>query len=343
MEALVKFKNDPYEVKIMERDIPDPCAGQVRIRVRFVGICGTDIHLYKEDGGYQSNPPVTLGHEFSGVVDAVGEGVDHSFFGKRVVSETYFTTCGHCFFCQSGHKNLCPDRKSIGSGADGAMAEYVIVPAQNLHIIPDNVSLEEAAMTEPLACCAQAVLEKSCIKAGDGVLITGPGAIGLMCLQLAAISGARVVVAGMRKDAKRLQLALDLGAEQVVYTDEDGAMEQLQNLFAPHGADLVYECSGSGAAINMALDIIRKGGTYVQVGLTGKAPTLDINKITLKELEVAGTFAQKTQWWVRSLELLACKKVKLEPIISDIIPLKKWQEAFSKYERGDGLKFLLVP
>ncbi|MHB1314664.1 MAG: zinc-dependent alcohol dehydrogenase [Christensenellales bacterium] len=343
MKALVKYETGPYKVKMMDREIPAPGFGQVRIIVRYVGICGTDIHLYKDDGGYKSNPPVTLGHEFSGVVDAVGEGVDPSYIGGKVVSETYYITCGSCFYCQSGHKNLCPDRQSIGSGVDGAMAEYVIVPVLNIHLIPDNVSLQEAAMMEPLACCVQAVLEKGGIRAGDRVLVTGPGAIGLMCLQIAAIAGARVVVAGMKKDAKRLQLALTLGAERVVYSDDEGAKDLLRSLFAPHGADVVFECSGAGAAINMALEAVRKGGRYVQVGLTGRPTTLDMNRITLKELDVAGTFAQKTVWWVRSLELLSHKKVDLESIISDIRPFEQWQEAFDLYERGEGLKFLLVP
>ena len=343
MKAIVKYESGPYKVKVMNRSIPMPSFGQVRIKVQYAGICGTDIHIYKEDGGYKSNPPVTLGHEFSGIVDAVGEGVEGSLLGKKVISETYFVTCGNCFYCQSGRKNLCPQRLSVGSGVDGAMAEYVVVPVKNIHFIPENVTLKEAAMTEPLACCVQAVLEKGCIKAGDMVLITGPGAIGLMCLQLAVVSGARVIMAGMKKDKKRLQLAMELGAEKVVYSDEEGAVELLRGSLGKFGADIAFECSGSGAAINMVLDLVRKGGRYVQVGLTGKPTTLDMNKITLNEIDVAGTFAQKTIWWIRALELLSNKKVRLEPLISDVRPLEQWEEAFELYEKGEGLKFLLVP
>jgi len=341
MKALVKYESGPQKVKIMERQVPNPAPGQVRIKVSYSGICGTDIHILKDDGGYKTNPPVTLGHEFSGIVDQVGEGVDPCLVGKRVVSETYYITCGHCLYCQTGRKNLCPDRKSIGSGVDGAMAEYIVVPAKNLHIIPDNVGLREAAMTEPLACCAQAVLEKGNITAGDRILITGPGAIGLMCLQLAVLCGGRVTVVGRKCDEERLQLAKELGADFVAYSDDENAEEKIKATFAEFGADVVFECSGAPSAINMALNIIRKGGRYVQVGLTGQATTLDMNLITLKELDVFGTFAQKTVWWKRSLDLVEKGKIQLRPLISKIVPLERWQEAFELYSKGVGLKYLL--
>jgi L-iditol 2-dehydrogenase len=342
MKALVKYEAGPRKVKIMEREIPVPVAGQVRVKVCYSGICGTDIHILKDDGGYKTNPPVTLGHEFSGIVDQVGEGVDPGLIGKRVVSETYYITCGNCFYCQTGHKNLCADRKSIGSGVDGAMAEYLVVPAQNLHLIPDRVGLREAALTEPLACCAQAVLEKINIKAGDKILITGPGAIGLMCLQLAVLCGGRVIMAGMKADETRLQLAKNLGAAEVFYSDAENAEAKLKAAFGEFGADIVLECSGAGPAINMALQVIRKGGQYAQVGLTGRPTTLDMNLITLKELSVLGTFAQKTVWWTRSLELVEQGQINLEALISKVMALENWEEAFEFYMKGAGLKYLLT-
>lgn len=342
MKALVKYEAGPQKVKLMEREVPNPAHGQVRIKVCYSGICGTDIHIFNDDGGYKTNPPVTLGHEFSGIVDKAGEGVDECIIHKRVISETYYYTCGTCFYCESGHKNLCPHRKSIGSGVDGAMAEYIVVPAKNLHIIPDNISLMEAAMTEPLACCAQAVLEKGNISAGDKVLITGPGAIGLMCLQLALLSGGRVIVMGMKCDEERLQLAKKLGAELTIYSDGENAEEQIRGAFGEFGADIIFECSGSVSAINLALNAVRKGGRYIQVGLTGRLTTLDMNLITLKELEILGTFAQKTIWWKRSLELVHKGKIHLEPLISKVVQVENWQEAFEQYSRGIGLKYMLL-
>ncbi len=342
MQALVKYAKGSGNVKVMDREMPEPKAGQVRVKVHYAGICGTDIHMYKDDGGYAYNPPVTLGHEFSGIVDAVGEGVDASLIGKAVVSETYFITCGHCFFCVTGKKNLCPERKSIGSGVDGAMAEYVVVPYSNIHLVPEGVSLKEAAMTEPLACCCQGVLEMADITPGEHVLLSGPGAIGLMCLQFAVLCGGRVVVTGLHADEERLQLALKLGAEAIVYSDDPDAKEQLKAKFAPHGADVVLECSGAGPAVLTGIEMIRKGGRYVQVGLTGRPTTLNMNDITLKELTVKGTFAQKPVWWTRSLELLAAKKIQVLPLISDVDPLTDWEKAFEGVIKGEGLKHMLT-
>ncbi len=340
MKAVVNYESGEKKVRLMDVAVPEAAPGQVRIQVAYCGICGTDIHIYNGDGGYPTNPPVTLGHELSGTVESVGEGVDPSWIGEKVVSETYYHTCGTCFYCQSGHKNLCPEKKSIGSAVNGAMTEFVVVPEKNLHRIPEGVSLKEAAMTEPLACCAQAVLEFAAIRPGDTVLLTGPGAIGLMCLQFAVACGGNVIVAGTKEDRDRLALAKELGACEVVYSDQPDAGRQIAALSAPFGPDVVLECSGAVPAIAMDLDVIRKGGRYVQVGLTGRPVTFDMNLITLKELTVQGTYAQKTQWWSRSLELMSQKKIKLEPLITDVFPLEKWEEAFDSYIRKDGIKYL---
>lgn len=341
MKAVVNYESGKKKVRLEERNKPEPKEGQVRIRVAYCGICGTDLHIYDGDGGYPTNPPVIMGHELSGAVDAVGEGVDPSWTGRRVVSETYYYTCGHCMYCQTGHKNLCPDKKSIGSWVDGAMAEYVVVPVKNLHLIPEKVSFKEAAMTEPLACCAQGVYEFGGITPGDKVLVTGPGAIGLMCMQLAIAAGGIVSIAGMTADKERLELAKELGASEIIYTDKPDAEEEIAKLFAPFGPDIVFDCSGAGPAINLGLKVIRKGGRYVQVGLTGRPTTLDMNLITLKELSVFGTYAQKTKWWSCALKLMELGKIKLEPIISHVYPLEKWEDAFESSIRKEGLKHML--
>ncbi|MCI9297359.1 MAG: alcohol dehydrogenase catalytic domain-containing protein [Lachnospiraceae bacterium] len=341
MKAIINYENGSRKVSYMEADTPEPAAGQVRIKVAYCGICGTDLHIFEGDGGYPTKPPVILGHEVSGVVEAVGEGADPSWLGKRVVSETYYHTCGRCMYCRSGHGNLCPEKKSIGSAVNGGMAEYVIVPEKNLHPIPEGISLREAAMTEPLACCVQGVLEFGNICPGDRVLITGPGAIGLMCLQVAVSAGAVVIVAGTAVDKERLELAKELGAAETVYSDRPDAGEKIAAFCAPFGADIVFDCSGAGAAINMGLHVIRKGGRYVQVGLTGKPVELDMNLITLKELSVMGTYAQKPQWWVKALDLVERGEVKLEPLISDVYPLEEWKKAFDGYRHKTGFKYLL--
>ncbi|MCD8084574.1 MAG: zinc-binding dehydrogenase [Clostridiales bacterium] len=342
MKAVVNYENGAEKVRLMDMPVPVPAEGQVRIRVAYCGICGTDLHIYGGDGGYPTKPPVILGHELSGTVEEIGPGVDPGLLGQKVVSETYYHTCGHCIYCQTGHKNLCPEKRSIGSAVNGAMAEYVVVPATNLHPIPEGVSLKEAAMTEPLACCAQGVLEFGGIKPGDKVLITGPGVIGLMCLQLAIAAGGSVTMAGTAVDEERMEMAKRLGAEAVLYTDRPDAEEEIARQFPPFGPDVVLDCSGAGPAIALGLKVIRKGGRYVQVGLTGRPTTFDMNLITLKELSVYGTYAQKTRWWVAALELMRQGRIQLAPLISHTYPLERWEEAFRGCINKIGFKYLLV-
>ncbi len=340
MKALVKYEDGSRKLKLMVRPKPNAAAGQAVVRVRYAGICGTDIHIFLDDGGYHTNPPVILGHEFSGVVDSVGDGVCQDLIGKRVISETYFHTCGHCRFCESGYPNLCSERLSIGSGVDGAMAEWVVVPAHKLHVLPQEIDMAEAAMVEPLACCTQAVLEKGNLRAGDRVLITGPGAIGMMCAELALACGAEVTLAGMHADAHKLEVARQLGVQHTVFSDDADAEAQILEKTQGDGADIVFECSGAGAAIAIALRAVRKGGRMVQVGLSGKPVALNMNLIVMKDLSVIGTFAQKPIWWTRAIELLRQKQLNLNRLISGIYPLEHWEEAFDAYRSCEGFKYL---
>jgi len=314
-------------------------SGQVRVKVACAGICGTDIHLWR-DGGYPSNPPVILGHELSGIIDRVWDTQGCYSPGLRVTTETYFYTCGHCFFCKTGRPNLCEERKSIGSTVDGGFAEYIVVPANNIHRLPDNISFEEGALTEPFACCVQAVLEYSGIQAGDRVLIIGPGTIGLLCLQLVKLVGATSVIVGTKNDTARLEVARKLGADHLYITSDRSYIDKVKSICDDLGPDIVLECSGSQEAIHTGIEIIRKGGTFIQIGLSDKEISVDTNKIALKEIQIKGTFATKWWAWKYALRLMEEKKVNLEPLISGIIELEGWEEAFNKVLRSDGLKYL---
>lgn len=341
MKALVKYEAGSYKVKVMEVKKKEPGADQVRIKVSYAGICGTDVHILKDDGSYSSNPPITLGHELSGIIDMVGENVDSGLIGKRVVSETYYVTCGKCFYCKTGRNNLCAQRKSIGSGVDGAMAECVIVPLKNIHILPDSISQKVAAMTEPFTCCVQAVLEKSKINPKDKVLIAGPGSIGLMCMQVVKLFGAQVTVIGLSSDKERLELAEKLGADTVLYADSKDIGEQIQKECGVNGPDIIFECSGAGSSINLCLEMIRKGGRFVQVGLTGRPTEINMNLVTLKEIELYGTFATKSVWWDKAIDILSEGKVRLEPLISEVTLLDDWDKAFDLAIKGEGFKHML--
>ena len=259
MLGVAKLAPGPGHIDLVERTPADVPAGCVRLAVRAAGICGTDLHI--EAGEYPSVPPVTMGHEVCGTVVETGAGVDAAWDGERVVSETYFSTCGRCRHCRAGRPNLCPERRSIGTHVDGAFAESVVVPAHGLHRVPEALADAAAALCEPLACVCQSLLDPPAIMPGDRVLVVGPGAIGLLAAQVAAAGGAEVEVRGTAQDGPRLALARDLGCETSLAGEDalDG-----------DAYDVTVDCSGAGPGIADALRAARPGGRHVQIGLAGQ-------------------------------------------------------------------------
>src|SRR5262245_34096560 len=192
-------------VELCDIEEPRVQSGQVKIKVQAAGICGTDLHIYKDE--YRSWPPVVLGHEVAGEVAELGDGVTGIEPGVRVTTETYFSYCGQCRYCRSGQNNLCLNRRSIGSGVNGGFTQYVVVPARNIHPLPDNVDFHAGALTEPLACVIHATTTTPTVVPGDIAVIAGPGAIGLLTLQVVKAAGAKVIVLGTSVDEHRLKLA----------------------------------------------------------------------------------------------------------------------------------------
>jgi len=248
------------------KDVPKPSAGpdQVIIKVDSAGICGTDLHIYLDE--FETHPPVTIGHEVAGRIVEIGTDVTGWKEGDRVTTETYFYTCGRCFDCRRGRRNLCLQRRSIGSKQDGAFAEFLLTPAANLIRIPDDLDLESAALTEPLACVVHGVLGTAGVRAGDNVVIAGPGAIGLLALQLSKVAGASVLMIGTDQDLERLKLAEELGADQVINVQEvSNIVESVTDIFGGNCADLVIECSGASAAAKTLTDVARRGARFCQM------------------------------------------------------------------------------
>ena len=342
MKAVMKLATGPGNIGVEDIAEPEPGAGQVLIKVVAAGICGTDLHIYHDE--FKTKPPVVLGHEVSGEVVALGADVAKEILGQRVTTETYFSTCGVCRYCRTGHENLCLERRSIGSAVNGGFTNLVVVPARNVHPLPEGLSFEAGALTEPLACVVHGVLNTPTVKPGDLAVIAGPGAIGLLTLQVVKAAGAKVVMLGTGADAGRLELAKSLGADYTLNVDEDSPKDLIETLSLEGlGADVVYECSGAGPAAQQLLKLVRRLGRYVQVGLFGKGIAWDLDQVCYKELVVTGSNASVPSAWLRALSLLETGAVKTDVLITDKFPVTGWQEAFEKFDTKQGVKLLLTP
>ncbi|TVR87701.1 MAG: alcohol dehydrogenase [Trueperaceae bacterium] len=331
------------EPRLELREVPEPTLrpGHVIIDVAAAGICGTDVHIMHDE--YRSEPPVTLGHEVAGTIAAIGAGVDGWELGQRVVTETYYSVCGRCEHCRTGRPNLCASRRSIGSFEDGGFAPRVRVPATILHALPDDLGFPEAALVEPLACVVRGLLELNDVRAGDRVVITGPGPIGLLALQVAKAAGARVVVLGTAADAARLELAEQLGADGVLTVEAADALDEALAAALGGEPDVAIECSGAAPAAGLLLRLVKKAGRYVQVGLYGAPITLDMDQVCFKELRVSGSFATTPSSWYRALALASSGTVSLEAIVGATFALTDWERAFEAVAGRTPGKVLLVP
>ncbi len=343
MKALLKLQKGEGNVEIQEVGEPKPLANEVMIEVEAAGICGSDVHIYHDDIKIPLRLPVIMGHELSGVVAQVGANVRSIEAGDAVTSETAARVCGVCRYCRTGNYNLCPDRLGLGYWINGAFAKYCVVPEERVHKLPPGVDFSSAALCEPLSCCVHGVIELTGVTSGDVVVVTGPGTIGLLTLQLAKTEGGQVIMCGTSQDKQRLKLAEDLGANFVVNLQEDDPAKIIDDLSRGRGADVVFECSGAPEAASFGLDVVRKQGKYTQIGLFGGPIEIDFEKIAYKEIKLTGSFSQKWTAWELALRLLSQDRVKTKPLISDVLPLTRWKEGFEKHEEKSGVKILMTP
>lgn len=341
MKAVRKIAPGYDNMKLEEVPEPEVSGDLVKIKPEFTGICGSDIHTFK---GEYKNPttPVTLGHEFSGTVVEVGPEVTEYKVGDRVVSETTFTTCGVCRYCQQKDYNLCSYRKGIGTQQDGSYAEYLLAREESVHLIPENVTFEAAALTEPLACCTHAALEKTTIESSDTVLIIGPGPIGLLLAQVVKAQGAKVIMSGITQDRPRLDLGKELGVDIVVDSLKEDLAAIVMEETDGYGADKVFDCSGAAVAVNQALPLTAKKGTFVQVGIFAeKLNKFDQESIIQREIQYVGSRSQKPSSWDLALDLLSKGKVDADKMITKKYDLDHWREAFEAVMAGNEIKVLV--
>jgi alcohol dehydrogenase/L-iditol 2-dehydrogenase len=343
MRALVNYERTPYKVEIREKGEPEIGDDDVLLAVKGVGVCGSDLHQWHASHSWAVNYPVTLGHEFGGIVARAGAKVRGFAEGDRVVSETAASICGQCVYCRTGSYNLCPRRLGFGYGLDGAMADYVRVPARCLHAVPDSVPFEDAAMTEPGCVACNAVMELSRIMPGDTAVVLGPGAIGLMVVQMCRLcSPGKLVLVGTSRDEARLEMGRRLGATHTLLADRDDVTASVLALGDGLGAHLVVDCVGISEALKTCMEIVRPAGQITKVGW-GRSPVgVSLDPIVQKAVTLQGSFSHNYRTWERVLGLMANGQLDLAPM-RRVFPLTEWESAFKTMDSLEIAKSILVP
>jgi L-iditol 2-dehydrogenase len=319
--------------------VPEPQPDEIRIKIYYTGICGTDLHIMRDE--FNCFPPLIIGHEFSGIVDSLGNDVKGFKKGDRVVSMTAAGFCGECEYCRKGLLMLCPEKRGLGSGYNGAFAEYMVMKADRVFLLPKTISMQEAALCEPIACTIRATIERALVKPGDFVYVSGPGAIGQLVAQLAKISGAHISVGGVDKDIERLGLAQELGADKIINVSKEDVGARAAEITGGAMYNVVFECAGTASSAATCLDIVKKTGKYNQVGLFGKSVPFDMDKALFKELDISNSYSAERTSWVILMRILNLNRLKIRPLISKILPLEAWKKGFKMADNKEGYKILL--
>ncbi len=345
MPAVVNFAAEPHSVE--ERDLPIPDIGpeDVLLAVRAVGVCGSDLHQFYGKQSWKVNYPVVLGHEFAGEIARTGRDVRGWGDGDRVVSETAAVIDATSPYTRQGLYNLDPNRLGFGYGVDGAMTEYVKVPARCLHKIPKDLSFEKASLTEPCCVAYNSVCVNSHLRPGDTVAIIGPGPIGLLCALMARLNGAgQLIVIGVPADAKRLEIAKSIGADLTLGAqpgeDVAGAIRAIGDGF---GVDLVIDAAGVSASLKLALDIVRPAGQITKVGWGPQPMNFSLDQLVQKAVTLQGSFSHNWPMWEKVLTLMSTGRLSLDGVLNLVSPLTEWRPAFEAMHAGDVVKAVLVP
>jgi L-iditol 2-dehydrogenase len=345
MKAVVKYGKGKGLVEI--RDIPEPKIkkdDEVLIEVKAVSVCGSDLHIYHDSHPYW--PPVVLGHEFSGVIAEVGKEVKGWKVGDRIVSETRTGSCGVCYMCQSGFPQVCEQKRPYGIGINGAYTKYVAGPARLLHRLPDNIPFEVGAVIEPTAICVTSILERSRLQAGETVVITGPGPIGLISLAVTKAAGAGFVgITGTSSDEGiRLEKAKELGADLTIIVDKENPVQKILEMTNGLGVDVLIESSGSGKAIYQAFEMVRRLGRVCAIGISGKEEVpIPYDRGIFKALRYDFCFSSSWTAWETTIRLISKGVLPIKKIITHKFPLEKWEEAFHLLENLQAAKVILIP
>jgi threonine 3-dehydrogenase len=339
MRALVKAERAEGIRLVRDAAVPEPGVHDVRIKIRKTAICGTDVHIYNWDAWSQKTVPVPMivGHEYVGVVDAVGAEIEAFKPGDRVSGEGHIT-CGFCRNCRAGRRHLCRHTVGVGVNRAGAFAEYLVIPAVNVYKIPDDISDDVAAILDPFGNATHTALSFDLV--GEDVLITGAGPIGCMAAAIARHVGARFVVVTDVNDY-RLELAGRMGATRTVNVAREDLREVMGGLGMKEGFDVGLEMSGNGPGLRQLLDAMNHGGRVALLGIPAGEVAIDWSHVIFKGLQLKGNYGREMfETWYKMVAMLQ-GGLDLSAIITHRLPISEFQAGFDVMRGGRSGKVVL--
>ena len=343
MKALVL--SEYKHLAIEDAPKPQPADDELLIRIRACGICGSDVHGFDGSTGRRI-PPIVMGHEAAGVIEAVGRGVRSFRVGDRVTFDST-VYCGDCFYCRRGQVNLCDRREVIGVSTPlfrrmGAFAEYVTVPERIAYALPDTMPFAHAALIEAASVAVHGA-SLTPLEPGDAAVVVGAGMIGLLTLQAIREAGAeRVFVVDV--DDTRLEMARGLGATETFNSKTQNVVAEIQKRTEGRGADVALECVGITDAIGLAIESVRKGGAVTLVGNVAPKIELALQSVVSRQIRLQGSCASCGEY-PECIAMMADGRIRVEPLISAVVPLEDGARWFQRlYDREPGLlKVVLEP
>jgi (R,R)-butanediol dehydrogenase/meso-butanediol dehydrogenase/diacetyl reductase len=314
-----------------------PAAGQVQVRVAYCGICGTDLHIFHGKMDKRVHLPQIIGHEMSGTIAAVGEGVTDWHLGDRVTVRP-LDYCGQCPACDAGQSHICMNLKFLGIDSPGAMQELWTIPAHTLHKLPDTLSLEQGALIEPISVACHDVRQGK-VKEGDYVVVQGGGPIGIFIALVAREHGAKVLISEV--NPFRLALVRDFGFE-ALNPQEERLAERVDAATDGAGADVVFEVSGAAASVEMMTKLPRTRGRVVMVAIHSESVPVNLFEVFWRELQLIGARLYEPQDFDEAIGLCASGRLPLDAMITNVRPLDETDSAIRELESGGKVMKLLV-
>jgi 6-hydroxycyclohex-1-ene-1-carbonyl-CoA dehydrogenase len=340
MKAAVFYGNGK-PLTIEEMPDPKPREGEVVLRVAACGLCHTDLHYLDHGVATFKAPPIILGHEAAGTVARLGPGVTGFKDGEHVLAPSVWA-CGRCRFCRAGRENLCTDLVMPGNHTHGAFAEFLAVPAKELVRLPPDLPLERACViADAVSTPYHAVKQRGRVRTGDTVAVVGCGGVGLNVVQCAAAAGATVIAVDLN-DA-RLDLARQLGASHAMNPAKLDRVDKEVRKLTDGGVDVAFEVVGNPKTIDLAFNLIRKGGRLVVIGFSHDPAPINVAKLMFYELELVGSLGCGAGLYPEIVAQVTAGRIRLEPILSGTFPLERINEGFDHLRRGDGVRWVVTP